>query len=344
MHIKNLKSKFFISAALFVGLLSSGCSLIYEDLEPCPALLRLRFVYDCNIKWADAFAHEVTSVNVWAFDHTGRPVWSGSAAGPELASGDFFLDTPLTEGVYDFVAWCGLKDNDCFDLATYAPASKEDLKVKLRTVGQDGQAVSQNRLPGLYHAEVANVRYSADSGRPTVATVRLRLKKNTNNIRLMLQHLDGSEIDSRDFSVTITDANAEYAWDNSLLMSPAVTYLPWNTEYGVATAPGAASGRSGISTVASLLFDLSTGRLVAGSDAVLNVRRNTDGCDIIRIPLTDYLLLVKGHYGDLSDQDYLDFQDEYSMVFFIDKDSNWYLASGIYINNWAVVPPQSQNF
>lgn len=95
MHIKNFKSKIFISAAILAGVMTSGCKMVTDDLDPCPAQLRIRFVYDYNLKWGDAFPHEVTSVNVWAFNPAGALVWSGSAAGAQLASGEFYLDTPL---------------------------------------------------------------------------------------------------------------------------------------------------------------------------------------------------------------------------------------------------------
>lgn len=349
MHIKNLKSKIFISAAILAGVMTSGCKMVTEDLDPCPAQLRIRFVYDYNLKWGDAFSHEVTSVNVWAFNPEGALVWSGSAAGAELASGDFYLATPLTEGEYDFVAWCGLEGNADFDLATYTPASKEDLEVTMRTVEEDGENVSKSDLPGLYHAYVSGVDYEVDPYNPTVKTVTMSLMKDTKDIRVMLQHLDGSEIENRDFSVTITDNNAEYAWNNALLpTSPMVTYQPWNIKYGQTTAPGEEDTRTLYdmattrvqTTVASLLFELSTGRLMVDSKARLVVHRNWDDRDIIDIPLVDYFLLVKGHYGDITDQEYLDRQDDYSIVFFIDKHSNWYVAGGIFVNSWAVVPPQ----
>lgn len=46
----------------------TGCGWVKDDLEPCPAKLSLKFVYDYNMMFADAFHHEVRSVNVWAFD------------------------------------------------------------------------------------------------------------------------------------------------------------------------------------------------------------------------------------------------------------------------------------
>lgn len=342
MHIKNLKKSLLFAVAITATVLTPGC--ITEDLDPCPEELRLKFKYD-YLKETDAFKYGVTSVNVWAFDMTGNPVWSGSASGPQLKEEDFYIPTDLKEGTYDFVAWCGLEGNDSFELATYTPASKADLEVKMKTIDEEGIYVSDKRLQGIYNGVLSNVEYTADPDHPNFKTATVSLTKDTKDIRVMLQHLDGSEIDNRDFSVTITDANSEYAWNNDLLPSPIVTYKPWNTKYGVVTAPDVDnSDTREITTVASLLFELSTGRLMVDSDAILTVHRNWDDRDIIRIPLVDYLLLVRGYYGDIPDQEYLDLQDDYSIVFFIDAASNWYLAAGIYINGWAVVPPQSDNF
>ena len=341
MYIKNLKLSLAFAASFLAMAVIPGCSFVTEDLDPCPEELRLKFEY-AYLKETDAFRYEVNSVNVWAFDQEGRPVWSGSASGPELKEEGFYMKTALGEGVYDFVAWCGLEGNESFDLATYTPASKEDLEVKMKTIEEDGKHVSKTRLDGLYHATLNNVEYKADPLNANIKTATIRLIKDTKDIRVMLQHLDGTEIDNKDFSVTITDANSDYAWNNVLLPSPLVTYEPWNTKYGVVTAPdNQQSETRDITTIASLLFELSTGRLMADSNAILTVHRNWDNRDIIRIPLVDYLLLIRGYYGNIADQEYLDLQDDYSMVFFIDSASNWYIAAGIYINGWAVVPPQS---
>ena len=53
------------------------------------------------------------------------------------------------------------------------------------------------------------------------------------------------------------------------------------------------------------------------------------------------MLMVKGEYNkSMSDQDYLDRQDDYTMTFFIDSENRWYTHAGIYINSWYVVPRQ----
>lgn len=69
----------------------------------------------------------------------------------------------------------------------------------------------------------------------------------------------------------------------------------------------------------------------------LHVYEHSTGRSIINIPLIDYALLVKGNYQSrMDDQEYLDRQDSYSLVFFLDEKANWQ-ASTIYINSWRVV-------
>ena len=70
-----------------------------------------------------------------------------------------------------------------------------------------------------------------------------------------------------------------------------------------------------------------------------------DNTNIIHVPIIEYFLLEKGErHSQYSDQEYLDRRDDYSALFFIDKEKGWYMAGGIYINSWAIVPPQSNKF
>lgn len=335
-------------AVMAAALLAGGCKLVIDEPVKCPASLKVRFKYDWNIKFGDAFPHEVKSVYVWAFDQQGNLVWSDSASGDALKEEGFELETGLDAGTYDFVSWCGLDGNDCFDLATYTPASKEDLEVRLNTLQDGVMNVSKKRLPSLLHGMMLNQEYTIDPFKPTYRYVTIPLMKDTKDIRIMLQHLDGSPIENKDFTVTITANNGWLAWNNDPLpTSPLITYSPWDTKYGQ-TAPadgkGPDSRSRASSTVASLMFELSTSRLMADADVRLTIHRNWDDRDIVdHIDLIEFLLLVKGHYEGLTDQEYLDYQDDYAIIFFIDQNSSWYEAAGIFINNWAAVPPQHEN-
>lgn len=315
----------------------TGCGWVHEGIPECPPQLRVRFVYDYNMKLTDSFSEQVKSVNIWAFDaETGVPLWQGSASGSELAAADgFAMDTPLEAGKYDFVSWCGLLDGSPFELADYHPQSKEDLEVKLRLVQEAQQSVSDTELPGLFHGSVLSYILPDNTNKLETKEVTVSLTKDTNIINVILQSSDGHAIGQSDFSVEITDANSNLAWNNAVLPGPEVTYLPWATGNGDTwTARDAASD--------PLFYSrFSMSRLVDGQAARLTVVRNSDNQAIINIPLIDYLLLVKDEYGSMSNQEFLDRQDEYTIRFLIDNSNTWYIAGGIFINSWAVVPPQT---
>lgn len=341
----------FLSPVVLLGaaMMMAGCdSVIYDDMDECTQTYLLEFKYDYNILEADAFSSQVKSVNVWAFDSQGKLAWKGSEAGAALAAPGYRMRIDLLPGRYSFLAWCGLSDNDPFRLATYEPASMEELKVHLQTQTDGAEKLyCDKELAGLFHGVKEDVTLRVEKSEHVRQTVTMPLMKDTKTVRLMLQHLDGSPIERRDFSVSISDNNQNLDWNNSVMPGEWFEYRPWFTNYGQITTPARTidDGRT-ITSVASLLFELSTSRLRAGNhDVMLTVHRNWDDRDIIRIPLIDYLLLVKGHYNErYSDQEYLDRMDQFNIVFFIDANSNWYLAQGIIINGWAVVPPQEEGF
>lgn len=143
-----------------------------------------------------------------------------------------------------------------------------------------------------------------------------------------------------DFSFYITADNERLEHDNIPVKGETFHHLPWKTTLGEATLEGEDPEDGTVTTVSGILAEMHTSRLIAGEKNLLVVHRNSDNKDIIRIPLIDYLLLVKGNYRAMTDQEYLDRQDEYSLTFFIDKNLNWYREIGIYVNSWHVVPPQ----
>ena len=50
----------------------SGCTLMHDELDPCPSGVDLKFVYDYNIQRADMFPDHVGGVTVYVFDQSGR--------------------------------------------------------------------------------------------------------------------------------------------------------------------------------------------------------------------------------------------------------------------------------
>lgn len=333
--------------ALLLGVLVSGCdSQIYDDLDPCRTSYHLKFRYDYNMKNADAFPSEVRSVAVWAFDRDGKLVWQHSESGETLSAGDYRVDVALAPGKYDFVTWCGLSGESPFRLASPSPAAMTDLATILTfkdaVRAGEGVPVSAEPFTGLYNAVARGVEIIDNPAVETDNEIEFSLVKDTNYIKVLLQNLDGTVMKEGDFSVYITADNGRIEYDNAVTEGDAFHYEPWKMTYGEASLEGEEREDATVTSVSSFMAELHTSRLMKDAESRLVVRRNRDGKDIVRIPLVDYLLLVKGNYHVMGDQEYLDRQDEYSLTFFLDENLNWYREVGIYVNKWHVVPPQDE--
>lgn len=139
---------------------------------------------------------------------------------------------------------------------------------------------------------------------------------------------------AEDFDFVITDNNGYLDYDNSLLADDELSYSAWSKYEGMAGVNGDTGEQTSVSAA---LAELTTCRLVKGHQMRLHVYEHSTGRSIINIPLIDYALLVKGNYQSrMDDQEYLDRQDSYNLVFFLDEKANW-LATTIYINSWRVV-------
>ena len=106
---------------MILFLITSCDSLIYEHEGDCLVSYRLKFRYDMNLKFADAFAHEVKSVRLYAFNMEGELVWQASEQGEVLASENYVMTLDLAPGKYRLVAWCGLGNEESFCLPGMAP-------------------------------------------------------------------------------------------------------------------------------------------------------------------------------------------------------------------------------
>lgn len=323
--------------------LTSCDGLIYEDLDPCPENgLRLPFHYDMNMKFADAFQHEVKEVDLFVFTLDGNLVMRKKASGADLKTEDYGtykmnLDD-LPRGTYDMIVW-GHGDNfdDTFNVNVPAAVrAPEDLYCTLRTKFYAEGEYSDSDLRHLYHARQ---RVSVGDHDSDVVTLPpMMLTKDTNVVRVLLQHLDGSGIDSSHFDFTITDNYTVLDHRNIPANQAKLTYRAWSKQDAVAGGIGPTRAQSSVSTVVA---EMSTSRIMArDADKMhLVVRDLKDDRVIIDIPLTDYLLMVKGNYNrQMEDQEFLDRQDDYSLHFFLDENNNWYTAAGIYINSWHLVP------
>ena len=332
---------FLLLLAVFAGALTS-CSLVDEDLDECRYEYRLRFKFDYNVSGGDAFASQVTSVRAWIYDQEGNFVTSVSDSGDALKEPGYSLPVSVPAGTYDVVVWCGVETGSTFQLTTAAlQPSMTSLGVDLRLTQTraNEEYDCHTWLTPLFHGYVKGRELTAPEGQHSTQYIDVPLVKDTNHIGISLVQISGQPIGLADFLFTIEAENSQLAWNNDVLPGRKFNYYPAATT----VADGVNVGPAGTSTTSlyGILAEFSTSRLMADRRPVLSIKRMTDGKEIIRIDLVNYLLWAKGQYNSQwSAQEYLDRVDDYSITFFCDKNMDWYLAGGVIINGWTMVPEQ----
>ena len=294
----------------------------------------ISFKYDYNIKFANAFANEVNSIALYVFDEEDTLIDQLTTTDKEALSDDEFeMVLQLDPGEYRLLAWGGLMNEESFDLLANAEIGKtklQELQVRMhRDHNASGDAVVEKDLLPLYHGSMEIV---VDDVEGTYKHT-MSLMKDTNVVRILLNELSGHEADADDFIFEIEDSNGLYDWDNTLLDDEQITYKAWYKE-SVSTDTETMSRAQ--ESVGGALAELTIGRIRADRSPILRIRSSETGEDIVRLPLAEYALMVKGQYNlGMNDQEYLDRVDEYNMTLFLNE-GEW-VSTSILIHSWRVV-------
>ncbi|MDE5786970.1 MAG: FimB/Mfa2 family fimbrial subunit [Bacteroidaceae bacterium] len=342
--IRNVVAK--VCMALVCVLALSSCNnWLYDEEGDCSVYYRLRFRYDRNLKWADAFANEVTSVHLYAFNTSGVLVWQKEEQIDPLMAADYSMLLDLPAGDYQLLAWCGLQNDGERDESFSVPEARigetrmEELQCALNRKYNEAGAYSNERLYRLFHG-MLEVSLPADEDGGSY-DYTMYLTKNTNHIRVMLYHLSGEDVDVSQFNFRIEDENGLMAYDNKLLADETITYLPWDTlssEIGLEREDGSRA----LVTTKGAIADFTVGRMLPEHREKMFLTITTKEGDLVgRIPLVRYALLGKEYYEKeykhkMGDEEFLDREDEYVMTFFLDENHQW-ISSQILIHSWRIV-------
>lgn len=319
MNKKAIIGKLLMGAVLMATATLGSC--IYDDQSECP---RVTVRYTRNMKFADAAPHEVRSVKLYAYNANNQLVYTADADASSLASSDYSINLAnLPSDATRIVTW-GLGEVRKENSYTFGAADKLE---SLTCLVNNNDGAVEGDLTPLFHAEVP-VSVAREQG-------VIDLTKDTNVIRVILQNISGEPIDKDAFRYEITSANGYLNYDNSLLGSQQMTYTPWSIYTGSAGV-NAETKAGDDSSVSVVVAEFTINRLIDGQKTQLTVYKKDTGDKVFSIPVTDYALLVKGHYNSsMTNQEYLDRQDEWNMTFFI-QGSNW-ISSSVIINSWRVI-------
>lgn len=329
--------------------LASCDGMIYDEEGDCDPHYKVRFVYDRNLKYTDAFAAEVEEVTLYIADSLGHIVWQKHEAGEELKTGHYLMDVEgLEPGTYSLIAWCGRGHNTDFAIRQDA-TEHTHLQANLggRTPHDpgfnfQGSAVRDN-FRDLYHGRLEKAEFTDKQG---THIFEVQLTKNTNDVHVVLQHLSGDPVDENKFLFTIHEENGLMDWDNTVLPDEPLVYYAHRVTSGYAgvTVPdyegdgqGGSRDSRAITAVSCAVADFQISRITPEKRCVVRIYNREDNSTLVAgIPLADYAVITKGQHAQLSDADYLDYRDDYSLVLFLDDNGRW-INTQININSWHVV-------
>jgi hypothetical protein len=272
------------------------------------------------MKFADAFSNEVKNVSVFVFDKNGILQSIKSDSGEILKSKDYNMELDMPEGEYDIIVWAGLYDKS-FKSTPLTPGitKQEDFNVYLNKSGSE----SKSDLSPLWHGQVKKVEVKNKYEDITVSLI-----KDTKQIRIKLQQINGLPITDKDFEFEIVDFDNFFSYDNNLRRSGDLIYYPYISGFNTTVEP---------STETNVYAEFSTIRIMTESKTRLRITKKKDNKLIMDIPLVDYLLLgaLESYKDKMTSQEYLDRQDVYSIIFFLDENLTW-LKMQIIINGWTI--------
>ncbi len=320
---KTFAATLIAGAAMTLG----SCDRIHEDLQPCPQGVRLRFVYNYNMEFANAFPSQVDCLTVLFYNEQGQYVTTRTnMTEADLSDENWRMTVDLNPGTYTIVAYGGLECQQSSFSFTAQPSTigLQQLEVELK--------------PTCLTAPVGTYLHPLFYGRADVSVEQsdmeyrdytVYMMKDTNNLRVMLQQVDGNPINEADFDFKVVDDNTLMAWDNAVIPTQSVEYVPWTR--GNASPGQLEDGRDASVAWAEMSFP----RLVTSNSPRLVITRKEDGNNVVDIPLNNYLLLMKSEvYSSMPAQEFLDRESRWKMLFFL-QNGIW-LQTVIEINDWIV--------
>lgn len=327
IHTRTVYRKIYCIFIIYV--LSSCISDSY--ISECYSDVYLQFRYTYNIKQSDAFAYEVERVHVWVFDSDGRFLSQHIDENEHLAD-DYSLHIGyLPPGGYTFVAWCRStrydEDSSNYIYTEMTPGVSviTDLTARLPRTEDNYYKVKLNStLNGTASASLQNGKQ----------TVMIDLMKCTNTLRVILMpYRAGQLLDSDNFQMHISGRNAWLNYDGSIYKEDPVIYRPY---YKTTIYDEQAKVPDNGPVDNAIIADMNISRLFYDLGPRLVIKDVKNDKTLMDINLTWLLSLqvVGEHKEEWGAQEYLDRQDSYSIIFFMDGDT--FMQNTVIINGWTI--------
>ncbi len=372
LHTASRWGRWILPSAMVLATLSS---CIKEDMDDCPepaaSKVSLSFDYTYNVKDADAFSAEVKNINVYAFDENGKFYDSYIESSDKFETGHTMDISGLKDGKYTFVCLArnqqiGTKANGedemefSFSSLTPGVSTIDDLTEKMGGETAGDTTKNNKEFAALYTAQTSvdfkNLDAEGKTGNVVAST--LSLMKCTKTYRIVLLPYENNQTDFKpeNFDVRIEGSAAWLDHKGDKVQNELITYLPYNEErrsnYG-----DEETLVDGQPVDQALVYDLSSSRMFERTTDQVATTKAADGSTTYsdkRIIITDkrdpenpkevfnhslpwFLALCGEHVNkDWGDQEYLDREDHYVLMFYVPDSRDYNIAAKMRVNGWVL--------
>ena len=286
-------------AVAFMALIPTSC-VLDGPLPECPRPeTRLRFVYEYNMERANAFHNQVHCLSLHVYDKDGNYVRTYTETRQSVLGDEAYrMPLNLPDGDYHVVVYGGM----ACEASSFSHTASIGSGASLPSLGVrvNPECLTDDRLRRLHDHFYGSADIKVTQNEESEHTVYMM--RNTNTIQVALQHLNGSPIDCA----------------------------------GTKTGEGQTEVNAAVArfTVSRLVHDKAT-------SCTLHVTRKSDGSSVLKLPIVNYMLMFKDNHDatkPMSDQEYLDRENSWRFVFFLDESNgNSWVNTRIIINDWKVV-------
>lgn len=330
MTLLSIRRKAAAALAAVAAAALAGCGSVFDDLDPCPTAAEMRFIYDYNLDESNAFPSQVDCLTLHIYDADGRFLQTREVTGPELADENWRMRLDLPAGQYHAVAYGGIACGK----ASFAHVPEPSDGSHFSSISMQLLAShAGRRLHDHFHGALD---FSVSDGTDGPDRVTMRMTKTTNHLRVLLQNLDGTPCDGRDFDISITDDNAVLDCDNRPVAGRPTVYDAWDKGHTDGSGARGAEDDEGITLGYA---ELSTSRIMMGGPSRIRIYSHKAGRVIADMPLALYLSMSKSEADPWENQEYLDRCSRWNLTFFLDRNNTWHDAyiivngSPVRINN-----------
>lgn len=307
-------SKIVINICMLLTVLCgfNSCRWVDDDMSVCPKGFHLKLIYSYNMLDVDAAFTQVDQVSVFVFDQHGTCLKQMDIDSLALRQNYYVVDLPdLPVGYYDVLVWGGLYEE-------YFQYNDKELSLLTDTT-----YTTDEKIPSLFHGRMDSLFIDGSYKVQTFPLV-----KNTNTVSCVVQEIGGSLFDTDDFVIELTADNGVMDHWNRIVPAHKILYLPYYAETDV------------VESKPLLRYGIRTLRMLAGDDIRLKLIHESTGQMVFDIPLIEYLLLLRDMVGyEMSDQEFLDRQDTYNLIFLLTETGDFqqpYLLTRMTVNGWIV--------